>query len=95
MTKVQLKKHWVRTDAWRGYYEYDNSVMDGCFMYGNASHNQAEQERIKKARTILRKAKIPFRVKGAQTSNLFSTSYDVVVEPKNTKKAKSLLKKVM
>lgn len=92
---VKLKKRWVKTDAWRGYYEYDNSIMDGCFLWGDDTHNQAEKERIAKARKILRKAKIPFRVKGAQTSNVFSTGYDVVVDSKNVSKAKKKLRGLM
>jgi hypothetical protein len=92
---VPLKKHWVKMDAWRGYYQYDNSVLDGSFLWGDNLHNQSEMNRIKKAREILKNAKIPFRVKGTPTSNVFSSGYDVVVEPRNVNKAKRLLKKVM
>lgn len=92
---VSLKKKWVRTDAWRGYYEYDNSVADGCFLAMNESQNKEEMDRIKKVKSVLRKNKIPHRVATARTSNVFSTAYDIVVDKKNVKKAKSLLKSVI
>jgi len=92
---VELKKKWVSTSPWRGYYEYENSVIDGHFRAMDETHNQFEQERIDKAKKILRKNKIPFRVKTAKTSNVFAVGYDVVVDKKNLTKAKAKLKNMV
>jgi CRISPR/Cas system-associated endoribonuclease Cas2 len=95
MAKIPLKKHWVKTDAWRGYYEYDNSVFGGSLLAGDVLHNNIERKLIRDAKEVLMKNKIPFRVLRAGTSNVFSQVYDVVVEKKNVDKAKKLLKGVV
>jgi hypothetical protein len=97
---ASLKKHWVRTDPWRGYYEYDNSVLGGSILagYGDPyaeSQNKEEKERIKKAKSILRKSKIPYKVAHARTSNVFSQVYDIVVDKENVTKAEKLLKAII
>jgi hypothetical protein len=97
---IPLRKHWVKTSDWRGYYEYDNSVADGSLLagYGDPyaeSHNRTEKERIAKVKSVLRKNKIPSRVAKARTSNLFAGSYDIVVAKKDLGKAKRLVKKVI
>ncbi len=95
MAKIPLKKHWVRTDPWRGYYEYENAVAGGCFLAGDRYHNLSEMERIKRIKAILRKHGIAHRLARARTSNVFSQVYDIVVEPKQVKRAKRLLKDVV
>jgi hypothetical protein len=95
MAKIPLRKHWVATDAWRGYYEYDNSIAGGCILWGNEEHNREEMERIKKVKEILKKNKISSRTAKARTSNVFSGVYDIVVSPSNLKKAKKLVRKVI
>jgi hypothetical protein len=97
---VSLKKHFVHTDAWRGYEEYDNSVAGGSFLagYGDPyaeSHNKDEMERIKNVKAILKKNKISHKLAHARTSNVFSNTYDIVVDKENVQKAKKLLKSVM
>lgn len=97
MAKISLRKRWVRTDAWRGYFEYDNSVFGGSILaamgdpYGE-SHNRQERETQKKVTSLLRKHKIPYRIAYAQTSNVFSRVYDIVVAPKDVKRAKQLIR---
>jgi len=91
-TKIPLHKKWKRIDAWRGYYTYDNSIAGGAFLYGNDTHNELEKERIKKIKSLLRKNKIPYRFKISKTSNVFSVGYDIIVAPKDVKKAKQLLR---
>jgi hypothetical protein len=95
MSAIPLKKHWRSTDAWRGVYDYEHSVADGCFLAMNDYHNKSETERIKTIKAILRKNKIPCKVATAQTSNVFSTGYDIVVAPNNVSRAKKLLKEVV
>lgn len=95
MAKITLRKHWVRTDPWRGYYEYENSVADGCFLSGDNSHNQSEMDRIHEVRKALRQNRIPNRLKTAQTSNVFSRGYDIVVAKEDVQKAKKVLEKVI
>jgi len=92
---VSLKKKWVRTSAWRGYEEYDNSVADGCFLAMNSYQNEQEKDRISKIKSKLRKNKIPHRVAYGRTSNVFSTAYDIVVDKKNVGKAKKVLRGVV
>jgi hypothetical protein len=97
---VSLKKHWVRTDAWRGYYKYDNSVFSGSLLAGFGdpyaeSRNEEEKKNLKKVKSILKANKIPHRLAQARTSNVFAGSYDIVVDKENVKKAKSLLRSVM
>jgi hypothetical protein len=97
---VSLKKKWISTDAWRGYYEYDNSVMGGSILAGYGDpyaerQNEAEKERIKKAKEILHSNKIPYKLATARTSNVFSSVYDIVVDKDNVAKAKALLKDVV
>lgn len=95
MAKIPLKKKWVSIDAWRGYYNYDNSVVDGSFLYGNETHNKQEKEIISKSKKILKSNKIPHRLKTARTSNVFSVGWDLIVAPKDFNKAKKLLKGVV
>jgi hypothetical protein len=96
---VSLKKKWISTDAWRGYYEYDNSVMGGSILAGYdliaERHNEEEKKRIKQAKEILHSNKIPYKFATARTSNVFSSVYDIVVDKDNVAKAKSLLKDVV
>jgi len=95
MVKIPLRKHWKSIDAWRGYYEYDNSVTGGSLLFGDETHNREEMDRINKVKQILRKNKIPSRVAKARTSNLFSGVYDIVVSPSDLKKAKKLVDTVL
>lgn len=97
---VSLKKHWVRTDGWRGYYKYDNSVFSGSSLAGFGdpyaeSCNAEEMKNIKMVKSVLNKNKIPYRLAQARTSNMFAGSYDIVVDKENVKKAKALLKGVV
>jgi hypothetical protein len=97
---ISLKKKWISTDAWRGYYQYDNSVMGGSILagYGDPiadSHNEEEKKRIKAAKEILHSNKIPYKFAQARTSNVFSSVYDIVVDKDNVSKAKALLKEVV
>lgn len=96
MPRISLRKKWVRTDAWRGYFEYDNSVFGGNILaamgdpYGE-SQNKEEKQKQKHVASILRKNRIPYRIAYAQTSNVFSRVYDIVVSPKDVKRAKRLI----
>jgi len=92
MAKIVLRKKWVSTDPWRGYYEYENSAFGGCILAGDKFHNEAEKEKIEEAKKRLRKAKIPFRFKTARTSNVFSIVYDIVVSKRDLPRAKRMLK---
>lgn len=97
---VSLKKKWVKTDDWRGYYQYDNAVHGGHMLngYGDEvaeTHNEAEKQKQDKIKRVLRENKIPFRLAYAQTSNVFSASYDIVVDKENVDKSKKLLKDVV
>lgn len=92
---VKLRKKWKRTDAWRGYEEYENSVADGCFLWGDETHNKSEKERISKVKNVLKKNKIPHRVAKGKTSNVFSVCYDIVVDKNNVSRAKKLVDKVI
>jgi hypothetical protein len=96
MVKVPLKKHWVWVDAgWRGYDEYENSVFGGSLLFGDEAHNEDEKEKIKKAKEILKKNRIPYRFKTSATSNVFSKSYDIIVAKENNARAKKLIKSVI
>jgi len=96
MVTIPAKKKWVSTDAWRGYYTFDNSVADGWFPTMEdetvRGKTQAERDRIKKIRAELRKHGIKSKVKTTKTSNVFSVGWDVLVEPSKVKRAKELLK---
>jgi hypothetical protein len=94
MTKIPLKKKWVNVGGWRGYYEYDNSVLGGSIHWGDEYHNKEEMERIKKAKAILKKSKISYRVKVATTSNVCANVFDVVVKKDDVTRAKKLLKRM-
>ena len=97
--KIPAKKKWVSTDAWRGYFTFDNSVADGWIPTMEDStvrgKTKDEQDRIKRIKSILRKNKINSREKYSRTSNVFSVGYDVIVPPSKVKRAKALLKGVM
>src|SRR3989344_1206501 len=90
--KIPAKSKFVHTDAWRGYYTFDNSVADGNFLAGYGDpyaerQNADEKERIKKIKDVLRKNKISFKFKTTKTSNLFSMGWDILVPPKDMKGA--------
>jgi len=90
MPKVPLHKRWVSTDAWRGYYQYDNAVIGGA-LYDEASKEKYD-ERTKAAKAILKKNRIPYRIAYARTSNVFSTVWDIVVRKEDVKRATELMK---
>jgi len=92
MTPIPAKKHWVSTDAWRGYYEYENTIFGGS-VYHEASAEQ-EKKNIAAIKKALRKANIPCKVKWASTSNVFSRVYDIIVRKEDVARGKQIVEQL-
>lgn len=88
-----LKKGWVRTDAWRGYNQPLYAV-GGASDTGMAEDSPAPSDKSKHEVTALsnylRKNGIPTKKTIAGSSNVFKATRWVVVEPENYSKAKKL-----
>lgn len=91
MEKITLNKTWVKTDGWRGYYEFNNSVASGTFLYSKPIHNEAEEKRIAEYKKILKKNKIHCRLKTSKTSNVFAIGWDLIVSKINFDRANKLI----
>lgn len=93
--KISTKKTYVKTDAWRGYYTFPNSVYDtwATGEWSDAGENAGSKvkERIAKIRKALKEQGIASKVKATQTSNTFSTGVDVLVAPSNVERAKKIV----
>lgn len=97
-SSIPAKSIWVRTDPWRGYFTFKNSVADGWIANAmgdpiGESHNESERQRMIKIKSILRKNNISYETKHTRTSNIFSIGYDILVPPEDVSKAKKLLRR--
>ena len=94
---IPLKKKWVSTDAWRGYYTFDNSIADGWMQSisdSGDSHNDTEKDRMKAIQKVLKLRNIPYRTKYSRTSNVFSVGWDIVVAPSDKARADKIAKAI-
>lgn len=86
--KIQMKKRYVRLDAWgRGYYEFDNSIFSSAYMAKDDYGNKSVKDRINEIKKRLNKIHIKYRVVKTRISNLFSVGIDVLVPIEMKEKA--------
>lgn len=92
--KISTKKHFVRTDGWRGYEEPIYAVC-GANDTGTASDSPCRTEVANKelgmVKSILRKAGIPCKHVYCQSSNVFCVHRYLVVPAEETERARGLI----
>lgn len=94
MTKISLRKVWVSTDGWRGY-EQPISAVCGANDTGGWSDSPCPTSRalaeLAKAKSVLRKAGIPFRSTICRSSNVFCAHRYICVPEERIAEAKALI----
>jgi len=92
------KKKWIRTDAWRGYYQSPYAVLGssdtGTWEDSPAPSYEVDKE-LKDFQAYLRKKGIGSTIKTERSSNVFMVKRWVVVPPNDFKEAKKLAKQYM
>lgn len=81
-TKISLKKVWVRTDAWRGYYQPLNAVAganDTGSWPDSPCPSSVRKAELKMAADVLRAAGIHYKTVYERSSNVFCTHVYLVV----------------
>jgi len=95
MKTISLKKHYIRTDGWRGYEEPINAICGandtGTWSDSPCPSNVRELE-LTRAKSILRKNKISYKQAVCRSSNVFCVHVYICVHPENRERAKELLK---
>lgn len=93
--KISLKKVYIATDAWRGYYEPKYAVC-GANNTGNYLDSPCPEtvclSELRKASQILRKNDIPYKRTWCNTSNGFCIHGYLVVSEADVEKARELIK---
>ena len=90
-----FRAKWVSTDPWRGYYKVESDnfelIHSDCILYG--SEDAQELEKFDKVvEKILKGLSISFCKVISQTSNIFSSGYDLFVEKRAKKKVEGLIR---
>jgi hypothetical protein len=94
METISLKKHYVRTDGWRGYEKPINAVCganDTGTWSDSPCPSNVRYEELRKAKLILRRNKIPYKETACKSSNVFCMHVYVCVHPENLERAKELI----
>lgn len=77
--KIQQRKVWHSTDAWRGYYLFKNSIYSGAFLWGDNYGNEEVLREIIGIKKKLRQQHIPYKIVKTRTSNCFNVGVDILV----------------
>jgi hypothetical protein len=95
MEKISVKKVWVRSDAWRGYYKPVNAVC-GANNTENWDDSPCPEKvclsELSRARKVLRSNNIPSKRVWCQSSNVFCLHGYLVVPESQVVRAKELIK---
>jgi hypothetical protein len=95
MKTISTKKHWISTDAWRGYEKPINAVC-GANNTGNWSDSPCPENdcvsEIAKARKVLKSNGIKTKLVWCRSSNLFCVHAYLLTYPENIDWAKELIK---
>jgi len=87
------KGKWIKTDAWRGYYQPANAVA-GSSDTGTLSDSPAPSDKVKNElddlRKFLKQKGISSRMRLSKSSNVFMAKRWVIVSPSDFRKAKKL-----
>lgn len=90
-----MKKVWVATDGWRGY-ERPISAVCGATDTGGWSDSPCPTEtalsELSRAKSVLRKAGIPFKSTICRSSNVFCAHRYICVPESQKERAKELLR---
>jgi hypothetical protein len=92
--KISLKKAWHSTDGWRGYEEPVDAVCganDTGTWYDSPCNSNTATAELNMARSVLRKAHIPFKSTVCRSSNVFCVHRYICVPSDRKDAAKSLL----
>jgi len=94
MSKISVKKMYVRTDAWRGYERPIHAVC-GANNTGNWDDSPCPTNvccsELSKAEHVLRINKIPYRRVWCRSSNVFCVHGYLVVPEELVEKGKELI----
>jgi hypothetical protein len=91
---VSMKRRWVKTDDYHGYYEYTDSVYSATIPIENPDRTHEENEKIQRMKKVLKENKIPFKIAN-EKPQITIPYYDVLVDKKNADRASKLIEKVM
>lgn len=98
MAFKEENKKWVKTDAWRGYYQPSSAVIgasDTGLWEDSAYPSYEVNDELENFRTFLKHKGIGSRIKNEQSSNVFMTKRWVVVPSYDVEKAKQLAKQYL
>lgn len=90
-----LSTRWIKTDAWRGYHEYNYAVCganDTGMCEDSPCPSNVRAKEIGDAVSVLKSKGIPTKVVVAETSNVFCVHFYVIVPPKYHDTAKQIVK---
>ena len=91
--RFDLSTEWIKTDGWRGYERPKYSIVGandtGMFDDSPCRSDIAERE-INDVRQLLKKRRIPNKLKTCSTSNVFCIHHYVIVPPFYYKTAREL-----
>jgi hypothetical protein len=96
--KIKSKKKWIKTDAWRGYYQSPYAIL-GSSDTGTWEDSPAPSDKVykelKNFQTFLKSKGINSKIKTTQSSNAFMVKRWVVVDPTKFDEAKKLAKQYL
>jgi hypothetical protein len=78
---VHRRGEWVSIDAWRGYWKPSNAIV-GQSIFGEKFDREEQDKDLAKMKTILKRLKIPFRVKTSKSSNVFMAKRWIIIPTK-------------
>lgn len=94
-TQISLKKEWISTDAWRGFYRPINAVCganDTGTWSDSPCPSNVRAEELRRAKKILRANNIPCKQSVCRSSNCFCVHVYLCVPPEDKDRAIGLLK---